>query len=127
MASNVQLPPLLLLIVLLPAMASTAPASTPAFDENYVAAWGADGYHLVNQGTEIRLAMDKSSGAGFGSKSSYGSGFFHMRIKVPGGYTAGVVTAFYVSYVADLISVACMYTYVYHGLLCSNKNSCTCS
>ncbi|KAM0853264.1 hypothetical protein ACQ4PT_051189 [Festuca glaucescens] len=97
MASNMQLPPLLLLIVLLPAVASRAPARTPAFDENYVPAWGADGYHLVNQRTKIRLAMDKNSGAGFASKLSYGSGFFHMRIKVPGGYTAGVVTAFYLT------------------------------
>jgi xyloglucan:xyloglucosyl transferase len=76
---------------------SMALARTPAFDENYVPAWGADGYHLVNQGRKIRLAMDKNSGAGFASKLSYGSGFFRMRIKVPGGYTAGVVTAFYVS------------------------------
>jgi hypothetical protein len=27
----------------------------------------------------------------------YGSGFFHMRMKLPSGYTAGVVTTFYVS------------------------------
>jgi xyloglucan:xyloglucosyl transferase len=72
-------------------------AQTPAFDQNYAPAYGADGYHLVNQGAEIRLALDRSSGAGFESKLSYDSGFFHMRIKVPGGYTAGVVTAFYVS------------------------------
>lgn len=37
------------------------------------------------------------AGAGFRSKLMYGSGFFHMRIKVPAGYTAGVVTAYYVS------------------------------
>ena len=87
-------PLLILLIVLLPAVVSLA----PVFEENYVPTWGADGYHLVNNhGTEVRLTMDKNSGAGFGSKLSYGSGFFHMRIKVPGGYTAGIVTAFYVS------------------------------
>ncbi|XP_051212762.1 xyloglucan endotransglucosylase/hydrolase protein 2-like [Lolium perenne] len=91
------LPPLLLLIVVLLAVASMAPARTPAFDQNYVPAWGADDFHLVNQGTKIRLAMDKNSGAGFASKLSYGSGFFRMRIKVPGGYTAGVVTAFYLT------------------------------
>ncbi|KAK1685493.1 hypothetical protein QYE76_046341 [Lolium multiflorum] len=92
-------PPLLLLIVVLLAVASMAPARTPAFDENYVPAWGADDFHLVNQGTKIRLAMDKNSGAGFASKLSYGSGFFRMKIKVPGGsgYTAGVVTAFYLT------------------------------
>ena len=37
------------------------------------------------------------AGAGFRSKSMYGLGFFHMRMKLPSGYTAGVVTTFYVS------------------------------
>ncbi|KAK2990058.1 hypothetical protein RJ640_025421 [Escallonia rubra] len=34
-------------------------------------------------------------GSGFGSKLSYGSGFFHLRIKLPDKDSAGVVTAFY--------------------------------
>ncbi|XP_020193298.1 putative xyloglucan endotransglucosylase/hydrolase protein 1 [Aegilops tauschii subsp. strangulata] len=94
MASSVQHPWLLLLLVLLSAVAP-ATARTPVFDDNYVPTWGADGYHLVNQGSQVRLTMDKRSGAGFCSKSTYGSGFFRMRMKVPGGYTAGVVTAFF--------------------------------
>ena len=36
------------------------------------------------------------TGAGFESKNIYGSGLFQMRIKVPGGNSGGVVTAFYV-------------------------------
>lgn len=36
------------------------------------------------------------TGGGFESKDSYGSGLFEMRIKVPGGNTGGIVTAFYV-------------------------------
>ncbi|CAM0884152.1 unnamed protein product [Alopecurus aequalis] len=87
-----------LFVVLLPAVATLRPATASrVFDENYVPTYGADGYHLVNQGTEVRITMDKIDGAGFGSKPSYGSGFFRMRIKVPGGYTAGVVTAFYLA------------------------------
>ncbi|PKA48843.1 Xyloglucan endotransglucosylase/hydrolase protein 2 [Apostasia shenzhenica] len=39
--------------------------------------------------------MNNSSGSGFGSKLYYGSGFFHLNIKVPGRNSAGVVTAFY--------------------------------
>ncbi|KAF0903189.1 hypothetical protein E2562_025764 [Oryza meyeriana var. granulata] len=93
-------PPWLLLrfiavFILLPAVASVPAAAV--FDDNYVAAYGGDGYHLVNQGAQISLTMDKSSGAGFRSKLMYGSGFFHMRIKVPAGYTAGVVTAYYLA------------------------------
>jgi len=37
------------------------------------------------------------TGSGFGSKMAYGSGFFHMRIKVPNRNSAGVVTAYYVN------------------------------
>ncbi|XP_037468131.1 putative xyloglucan endotransglucosylase/hydrolase protein 1 [Triticum dicoccoides] len=92
MASSVRQPWPLLLIVLLPSLATAT-----VFDDNYVPSWGADGYHLVDQGTETRLTMDRTSGAGFRSRSTYGSGFFHMRIKVPGGYTAGVITAFYLA------------------------------
>jgi hypothetical protein len=56
------------------------------------------------------------AGAGFRSKSTYGSGFFHMRMKLPSGYTAGVVTTFYVS-PADLrdrdVDVVVLRTIVY--------------
>ncbi|OMO95834.1 Glycoside hydrolase, family 16 [Corchorus olitorius] len=45
--------------------------------------------------------MDLSSGAGFGSKLSYGSGFFHLRIKLPGKDSAGVVTAYYLTSQGD--------------------------
>ncbi|KQK23201.2 hypothetical protein BRADI_1g71937v3 [Brachypodium distachyon] len=31
------------------------------------------------------------------SKVTYGSGMFHLRMKIPGGYTAGVVTSFYLT------------------------------
>uniref|UniRef100_K3XYV9 Xyloglucan endotransglucosylase/hydrolase n=1 Tax=Setaria italica TaxID=4555 RepID=K3XYV9_SETIT len=44
------------------------------------------------------LVLDRSSGnksCGFRSKSVYGSGLFHMTMKIPSGYTAGVVTTFY--------------------------------
>uniref|UniRef100_A0A0E0DZN4 Xyloglucan endotransglucosylase/hydrolase n=1 Tax=Oryza meridionalis TaxID=40149 RepID=A0A0E0DZN4_9ORYZ len=108
MVFQVQQPWLLLLhfvafAILLTAVDSLPPAPPPlpavatVFDDNYVATYGGDGYHLVNQGAQISLTLDKSSGAGFRSKLMYGSGFFHMRIKVPAGYTAGVVTAYYLA------------------------------
>ncbi|CAL5037767.1 unnamed protein product [Urochloa decumbens] len=85
-------------VALLLAVAGSTPvaaAAEAAFDKNYVVQWGDDGYHLVIRGTEVNITMDQSSGAGFRSKSMYGSGFFHMRMKLPSGYTAGVVTTFY--------------------------------
>ncbi|RYQ88631.1 xyloglucan endotransglucosylase/hydrolase protein 2-like [Arachis ipaensis] len=67
------------------------------FDQNYKVIWGDNHAVSLNQGTEIQLLMDNSSGAGIGSKMDYGSGFFHLRIKVPGNDSAGVVTAYYMS------------------------------
>ncbi|KAA8550615.1 hypothetical protein F0562_002299 [Nyssa sinensis] len=66
-----------------------------SFDTNYYITWGNDHVLSQNQGREIQLSMDISSGAGFGSKLSYGSGFFHLRIKLPDKDSAGVVTPFY--------------------------------
>ncbi|KAL1834901.1 hypothetical protein ACET3Z_004552 [Daucus carota] len=65
------------------------------FDENYVVTWGNEHVMYTNGGRDVQLSMDKSSGAGFASKLSYGTGLFHMRIKLPSGGSAGVVTAFY--------------------------------
>ncbi|XP_073290626.1 xyloglucan endotransglucosylase/hydrolase protein 2-like [Primulina huaijiensis] len=67
------------------------------FDANYVVRWGNGHVFTINQGREVQLSLDKYSGAGFGSKLSYGSGFFHMKIKLPGKNSAGVVTAFYLT------------------------------
>ncbi|KAJ4783550.1 Xyloglucan endotransglucosylase/hydrolase [Rhynchospora pubera] len=71
--------------------------SSKGFDENYVVTWG--GYHVVNLngGSEVKLSMDQSSGAGFSSRYSYDSGFFHMKIKLPNKNSAGIVTAYYLS------------------------------
>ncbi|TYJ23755.1 hypothetical protein E1A91_A08G214300v1 [Gossypium mustelinum] len=71
--------------------------NTVKFDENYVITWGNDHVLSLNQDTEIQLSMDKSSGAGFGSKLSYGTGFFNMRMKLPDKDSAGVVTAYYLT------------------------------
>lgn len=46
----------------LPPAPAPPPAVATVFDDNYVATYGGDGYHLVNQGTQISLTLDKSSG-----------------------------------------------------------------
>ncbi|CAL1361637.1 unnamed protein product [Linum trigynum] len=68
-----------------------------SFDENYGVTWGFDHAKSYHQGTEVQLSLDLASGAGFESKVSYGSGSFHMKIKLPGRNSAGVVTAFYLT------------------------------
>ncbi|KAK9726560.1 hypothetical protein RND81_05G223300 [Saponaria officinalis] len=72
-------------------------ASESNFDEYYYVVWGNE--HVIrNRSTIVQLYMDEEhGGAGFESRHSYGSGFFKMRIKLPGKEAAGVVTAYYLT------------------------------
>ncbi|XP_074282846.1 xyloglucan endotransglucosylase/hydrolase protein 2-like [Silene latifolia] len=67
------------------------------FDEYYYITWNKD--HVIrNRGSIVQLYMTQvRGGAAFMSKNSYGSGFFKMRIKLPGKESAGVVTAYYLT------------------------------
>ncbi|XP_024980989.1 xyloglucan endotransglucosylase/hydrolase protein 2-like [Cynara cardunculus var. scolymus] len=65
------------------------------FNENYTVTLGNQHVLFLNQGREVQLSLDRSSGAGFQSKEYFGSGYFQMRIKLPDKDSAGVVTAFY--------------------------------
>ncbi|KAM3731602.1 hypothetical protein ACB098_12G176400 [Castanea mollissima] len=68
-----------------------------SFYENYNVTWGFDHVFSLNQGRDIQLSLDISSGAGFASKLGYASGLFHLRMKLPDKDSAGVVTTFYLS------------------------------
>ncbi|GMI85672.1 xyloglucan endotransglucosylase/hydrolase 2 [Hibiscus trionum] len=72
-------------------------ADNTRFDETYEITWGNDRVLSSSQGTQIQLSMDASSGSGFRSKLSYGTGFFRLRIKLPDKDSAGVVTAYYLT------------------------------
>ncbi|CAH1434664.1 unnamed protein product [Lactuca virosa] len=72
-------------------------ARDTTFNENYYVTWGNDHIMFSKQGREVQLSLDRYSGSGFGSKDYYGSGYFQMRIKLPGWDSAGVVTAFYLN------------------------------
>ncbi|RVW22078.1 putative xyloglucan endotransglucosylase/hydrolase protein 1 [Vitis vinifera] len=87
---------LLLAFLLLGAVVGTK-MSDITFDQSYRITWGNDHVLSLNQGRLVQLSLDQSSGAGFASKQSYGSGFFHMRIKLPPKDSAGVVTAYYLT------------------------------
>ncbi|XP_050216100.1 xyloglucan endotransglucosylase/hydrolase protein 2-like [Mercurialis annua] len=70
----------------------------PSFYDNYKILWGNS--LAKSQARDVQISLDYSSGAAFQSKSTYGSGFFHLNIKLPGGNSGGVVTAFYLSSVS---------------------------
>ncbi|XP_059298463.1 xyloglucan endotransglucosylase/hydrolase protein 2-like [Lycium ferocissimum] len=80
---------------LLQLIALASIAKDVPYDVNYKIIYGNQNVVSFNQGRELQISMDKSSGSGFESKVKYGSGFFHMRIKLPDRDSAGVVIAFY--------------------------------
>lgn len=98
------------------------PVAVP-FEKYYVPCWSDDHITFINGGSEVQLMLDKNSGelkpifstcivniitagahcrviiftgTGFESKESYLFGYFSMSMKMVGGDSAGVVTAFYV-------------------------------
>ncbi|KAI3876635.1 hypothetical protein MKX03_027657 [Papaver bracteatum] len=72
-------------------------AANVGFNNNYKITWGNNHVSTLDGGQTIQLAMDNSSGSGFASKLSYGSGYFRLRMKLPNKNSAGVVTAFYLT------------------------------
>ncbi|KAJ4728787.1 Xyloglucan endotransglucosylase/hydrolase [Melia azedarach] len=84
------------LLLVSPLQTSCRPDNTNFYD-NYYVTWGHDHALLLNQGREIQLSLDRKSGSGFESKLRYGSGFFHIRMKLPAKNSTGVVTTFYLS------------------------------
>ncbi|KAL8526132.1 hypothetical protein ACS0TY_015383 [Phlomoides rotata] len=65
------------------------------FYQGYRNLWGATHQSVDNNG--ITMWLDSSSGSGFKSVKPFRSGYFGASIKLQPGYTAGVITAFYLS------------------------------
>ncbi|KAL2519516.1 putative xyloglucan endotransglucosylase/hydrolase protein 33 [Abeliophyllum distichum] len=65
--------------------------------ERYTVAFGGSNVHMTNNGTNADLSLNKSSGSGLMSKNKYYYGFFSAAMKLPAGFTSGVVVAFYLS------------------------------
>ncbi|XP_022880932.1 xyloglucan endotransglucosylase/hydrolase protein 2-like [Olea europaea var. sylvestris] len=72
-----------------------------SFYQYYSPLWGLNHLTVNPQATDVQLLMDRSSGAGFRSKLDYGSGLFHIRMKIPDKKTGGIVTSFYLTSASD--------------------------
>ncbi|KAK8926433.1 putative xyloglucan endotransglucosylase/hydrolase protein 33 [Platanthera zijinensis] len=68
-----------------------------AFDDEFSEFYGGENVRRVDNGSAVNLVLDKLSGCGIRSKSMFYHGFFSAAVKLPSGFTAGVVLAFYMS------------------------------
>jgi xyloglucan:xyloglucosyl transferase len=75
---------------------------TIAFEDGFSKLFGEDNLVISRNSKSVNLTLNRYTGSGFISSESYQSGFFSASIKLPKGHSAGVVVAFYVSYI-DII------------------------
>ncbi|KAL8532645.1 hypothetical protein ACS0TY_009016 [Phlomoides rotata] len=67
-------------------------------NKSYDVLFGGSNIHVMNNGTSVDLNLNKSSGSGLMSKNKYYYGFFNAALKLPVGFTSGVVVAYYYTY-----------------------------
>ncbi|KDP43978.1 hypothetical protein JCGZ_05445 [Jatropha curcas] len=104
MASFLYLLPLTLIIFSGSSSAQSPPSpgyspssriSPIGFNQGFRNLWGPQ-HQKIDQGT-LTVWLDSSSGSGYKSLQSYRSGYFGAAMKLHPGYTAGVITSFYLS------------------------------
>ncbi|KAH9329124.1 hypothetical protein KI387_001232, partial [Taxus chinensis] len=81
----------------LPGKPVTDNFKTMKFSQGYSNLWGAQHQNVSQDQSTVTLLLDRSSGSGFKSKEPYMYGFFNAAVKLQAGYTAGVLTSFYLS------------------------------
>ncbi|XP_031502744.1 xyloglucan endotransglucosylase/hydrolase protein 31-like [Nymphaea colorata] len=74
---------------------SLLPSST--FYQSFRTLWGPQHQYISPDQSSVTLWLDRSTGSGFKSINAYRSGYFGAAIKLHPGYTAGVITSFYLS------------------------------
>lgn len=81
-----------------PSHSLTSYFNTISFDEaGFSNSWSADHQNVSPDRKSVTLKIDSYSGTGFKSKQAYKYGFFNAALKLQAGYTAGIVTTFYLS------------------------------
>ncbi|XVF27820.1 hypothetical protein REPUB_Repub14bG0141900 [Reevesia pubescens] len=88
---------LLFIAVLIAAFYSLSDAadSQTSFEDNFSIMWSENHFKTSEDGQTWFLSLDKETGCGFQTKQRYRFGWFSMKLKLVGGDSAGVVTAYY--------------------------------
>ncbi|KAJ6816201.1 putative xyloglucan endotransglucosylase/hydrolase protein 8 isoform X1 [Iris pallida] len=89
---------LILCIAVYIASSSSSAAAAPissSFEDNFDTECAKSHFKTSSDGQEWYLYLDKEQGCGFQTKQRYRFGWFSMKLKMVGGDSAGVVTAYY--------------------------------
>lgn len=88
---------LLFIAALMAASYTSSEAAQPkaSFEDNFSIMWSEDHFKTSADGQIWYLSLDKDTGCGFQTKQRYRFGWFSMKLKLVGGDSAGVVTAYY--------------------------------
>ncbi|GAB2211277.1 hypothetical protein Drorol1_Dr00016570 [Drosera rotundifolia] len=84
-----------LIIISLFISSSATSLSKGNFDDNFDIMWSKEHFKASEDGQIWYLSLDKETGCGFQTKQRYRFGWFSMKLKLVGGDSAGVVTAYY--------------------------------
>ncbi|PRQ28520.1 putative xyloglucan:xyloglucosyl transferase [Rosa chinensis] len=74
---------------------SVSAAPSTSFEDNFNIMWSEDHFKTSADGEIWYLSLDNNTGCGFQTKQMYRFGWFSMKLKLVGGDSAGVVTAYY--------------------------------
>ncbi|KAL2467178.1 putative xyloglucan endotransglucosylase/hydrolase protein 8 [Abeliophyllum distichum] len=70
-------------------------AASNSFEDNFSKSCPDNNFKSSDDGSTWYLSLDKQSGCGFITKQRYRFGWFSMKLKLVGGDSAGIVTAYY--------------------------------
>ncbi|KAJ3705223.1 hypothetical protein LUZ61_008928 [Rhynchospora tenuis] len=74
---------------------NAAPSGSFSFKDNFDLTGAEDHFSTSPDGQVWYLSLDKNAGCGFQTRDRYRFGWFSMKLKLVGGDSAGVVTAYY--------------------------------
>ncbi|KAK9277744.1 hypothetical protein L1049_007291 [Liquidambar formosana] len=106
---NVFFPALLVFCLTVEVLARNGPYTPPnvtrltdrfshlSYNRGFSEFYGGPNIQLISNGSIVNIKLNKSSGSGLVSQNKYHYGFFSAAIKLPAGFSSGVVVAFYMS------------------------------